>query len=168
MELFGLCEQNPADVPVELKTKACELLPGTWWGWRGCAEWKSARSEQEKELAFARPSKHSPKTSGHPPSPSQRSSNRATVLKTYLCKMCAGYHDCVLCVFLQCKHMLSSICRLIEAVSFPVQPANQPAFLYSPALEGKREQDSHTLLTKKKKKPWIPYTHMQTLRWTMT
>lgn len=55
------------------------------------------------------------------------------------------------CVFLQCKHMLSSICCLIEAVSFPVPPANQPAFLCSPALGGggmgKRTAPSKTLDT---------------------
>lgn len=68
-----------------------------------------------------------------------------------------------LCALLQCKHMLSSICCSIEAVSFPVQPANQPAFLCSPALEGKREQDLHKLLTEKKKKKKNPGydTHIQ-------
>lgn len=68
-----------------------------------------------------------------------------------LIKATVGLHACVsvcMCVLLQCKHMLSSICCLIETVSFPVQPANQPAFLYRSAPEGKWEQDCHTLLTK--------------------
>lgn len=32
-----------------------------------------------------------------------------------------------MCVFLQCKHMPSPICCLIEAASFPAQPASEPA-----------------------------------------
>lgn len=65
--------------------------------------------------------------------------------------ICTKFHVCVglhACLFLQCKHMLSSICSLIETISFPVQSANQPAFLYHSAPEGKWEQDCHTLLTK--------------------
>lgn len=62
------------------------------------------------------------------------------------------------CVFLQCKHMLSSICCLIEAVSFPVPPANQPAFLCSPALGGGGEWEKGLPLPK----PWTRYTQADT------
>ena len=46
--------------------------------------------------------------------------------------LCVWVFGCMCVCFLQCKHMLSSICRLIETVSFPVQSANQPAGLPVP------------------------------------
>ena len=68
---------------------------------------------------------------------------------------------CVCVCFLQCKHMLSSICRLIETVSFPVQSANQPAGLPVP-LCSRGEAGAGLPHTPDRKNPWIRYVHIHT------
>ena len=74
---------------------------------------------------------------------------------------------CVCVCFLQCKHMLSSICRLIETVSFPVQSANQPAGLPVP-LCSRGEAGAGLPHTPDRKNPWIRYVHIHTHTHTHT